>query len=176
MHTCLLAYACRIYSLRSGQVLDFEDIRLLIHSGCLVCGFCTSSQRFACGFLQIPPRDGHPCRPANISPCRVCNGLRGNLLVTIKQVRPAGRTKKKGRLYYAFPKVDKTKNRLYSPRYFLFFPLPISSSLFAASLFPKSLTASRCVKVDGRNLSRPVLCSIAYTDWLLTPSSLANPS
>src|SRR5882724_3861674 len=26
---------------------------------------------FACGFLQIPPRDGHPCRPANDSPCRV---------------------------------------------------------------------------------------------------------
>lgn len=35
----------------------------------------SSGQHFACGFLQIPPRDGHPCRSANISPCRVCRGL-----------------------------------------------------------------------------------------------------
>ena len=27
----------------------------------LVCGFCSSGQGFAAGFLQIPPRDGHPC-------------------------------------------------------------------------------------------------------------------
>jgi len=27
------------------------------------------------GFLQIPPRDGHPCRSANSSPCRACGGL-----------------------------------------------------------------------------------------------------
>ena len=27
------------------------------------------------GFLQISPRDGHPCRSANTSPCRVCRGL-----------------------------------------------------------------------------------------------------
>jgi len=26
-------------------------------------------------FLQIRPRDGHPCRSANTSPCRVCRGL-----------------------------------------------------------------------------------------------------
>jgi hypothetical protein len=55
----------------SVQVLDFEDIRLLIQLARLVCDFCSSSQRFACGFLQIPPRDGHPCRPAYDSPCRV---------------------------------------------------------------------------------------------------------
>src|SRR6185503_3675219 len=55
----------------SVQVLDFEDKRLLIQLNCLICGFCSSSQRFACGFLQIPPRDGHPCRSANDSPCRV---------------------------------------------------------------------------------------------------------
>lgn len=36
---------------------------------------CSSGQRFAFGFLQIPPRDGHPCRSANTSPCRVCRGL-----------------------------------------------------------------------------------------------------
>jgi hypothetical protein len=27
------------------------------------------------GFLRIPPRDGHPCRPANSSPDRACRGL-----------------------------------------------------------------------------------------------------
>ena len=35
----------------------------------------TSGQCFACGFLQIPPHDGLPCRPANRSPCRVGRGL-----------------------------------------------------------------------------------------------------
>ena len=55
----------------SVQVSDFEDICPLIQLARLVCDFCSSSQRFACGFLQIPPRDGHPCRPANDSPCRV---------------------------------------------------------------------------------------------------------
>jgi hypothetical protein len=35
----------------------------------------SSGQCFACGFLQIPSHDGHPCRPANSSPCRVCEGL-----------------------------------------------------------------------------------------------------
>lgn len=36
---------------------------------------CPSGQYFACGFLQIPPCDGHPCRSANTSLCRVCRGL-----------------------------------------------------------------------------------------------------
>jgi len=43
--------------------------------GRLLCSSCSSGQRFACGFLQIPPRDGHPCRPADSSPCRACRGL-----------------------------------------------------------------------------------------------------
>lgn len=59
----------------SVQVSDFEDIGLLIRHDRLVCDFYSSGQRFACGFLQIPPRDGHPCRPANSSPCRACRGL-----------------------------------------------------------------------------------------------------
>jgi hypothetical protein len=59
----------------SVQVPGFEDICLLTRPGRLVCDFCSSGQRFACGFLQIPPRDGHPCRPANSSPCRACKGL-----------------------------------------------------------------------------------------------------
>src|SRR5215472_7683670 len=36
---------------------------------------CSSGQRFAYSFLQIPSRDGHPCRSANTSPCRVWRGL-----------------------------------------------------------------------------------------------------
>ena len=28
---------------------------------CLICSFCASDQIFAEDFLQIPPRDGHPC-------------------------------------------------------------------------------------------------------------------
>src|SRR2546427_8122763 len=59
----------------SVQVSDFEDIGLLIQLARLLCDFCSSGQRFACGFLQIPSRDGHPCRPANDSPCRVRGGL-----------------------------------------------------------------------------------------------------
>ena len=59
----------------SVQVLDFEECCLLIQLCRLLCGFYSSGQRFACGFLQIPPRDGHPCRSANDSPCRVRRGL-----------------------------------------------------------------------------------------------------
>jgi len=65
------AYTC----MPSVQVWDFEDNGLLIRHARLVCDFCSSGQRFACGFLQTPPRDGRPCRPANSSPCRVCRGL-----------------------------------------------------------------------------------------------------
>jgi hypothetical protein len=36
---------------------------------------CSSGQCFACGFLQIPPRNGHPCRPANSSSYQACKGL-----------------------------------------------------------------------------------------------------
>src|SRR5258708_4981377 len=65
------AYTSRL----SVQVLDFEDICLLIQPCRLVCDFCSSGQRFACGFLRVPPRGGHPCRPANDSPCRGRKGL-----------------------------------------------------------------------------------------------------
>ena len=59
----------------SVQVQGFEGRRLLTQCDRLLCDFCSSGQRFACGFLQIPPRDGHPCRPANRSPCRAGRGL-----------------------------------------------------------------------------------------------------
>jgi len=40
------------------------------------CDFCSSDPRFASGFLQIPPRDGHPCRSATASPCLCPPGYR----------------------------------------------------------------------------------------------------
>ena len=59
----------------SVQVSGFEDICLLTQYNRLICDSCSSGQCFACGFLQIPPRGGHPCRPANRSPCRAGRGL-----------------------------------------------------------------------------------------------------
>jgi len=59
----------------SVQVSGFEDICLLTQYDRLICDFCSSGQCFACGFLQIPPRGGHPCRPANRSPYRAGRGL-----------------------------------------------------------------------------------------------------
>jgi len=75
----------------SVQVSDFEDKCLLIQLACLIYDFCSSSQRFACGFLQIPPRDGHPCRPANDSPCRV----RRRLSLPSKSALPGAHRKAK---------------------------------------------------------------------------------
>ncbi|SFG80044.1 hypothetical protein SAMN02982927_02826, partial [Sporolactobacillus nakayamae] len=43
-------------------VLDFTLLRRLIRLySALVCSSCSSAQKFASGFLQIPPHDGHPC-------------------------------------------------------------------------------------------------------------------
>jgi hypothetical protein len=75
LRTHLHAYLCRIYAatLRAstGLCIDWPA-----HPAAspLSAG-CSSEQRFAYGFLQIPPHDGHPCRSANTSPCRVCRGL-----------------------------------------------------------------------------------------------------
>ena len=52
----------------SVQVLDFESFGPLIQRGCLLCGSCSSGQRFVSGFLQIPPRDGHPCLQLTVPP------------------------------------------------------------------------------------------------------------
>ena len=41
----------------------------------LISSFCSSGQMFAAGFLQIPPRDGHPCPWLYTSRYRACYGL-----------------------------------------------------------------------------------------------------
>ncbi len=53
----LPAYARHIYfrALRAGTGL--RVFRPLIQRGCLLCGSCSSGQRFVSGFLQIPPHD-----------------------------------------------------------------------------------------------------------------------
>ena len=81
----------------SVQVLDFEEVGLLIQMACLICGFCSLGQCFAFGFLQIPPRGGHPCRSANDSPCRV----RRRLSLPSKSALPGAPTKRNGQLYAA---------------------------------------------------------------------------
>jgi|GEM_PF-6275233 len=61
MRSYLPAYARRIYALTSVQVLGFEINRSLTRLWRLICVSCSSGQHFAYGFLQIPPRDRHPC-------------------------------------------------------------------------------------------------------------------
>ena len=73
--THLHAYACRIYvtAFRASTGLC---IYWPAHPAVPpLSASCSSGQRFAYSFLQIPPRDGHPCRSANTSPCRVFRGL-----------------------------------------------------------------------------------------------------
>ena len=45
----------------SVRLLDFGLSGSLIHGIRLICGFCSSGQGFASGFLQTPPRGGRPC-------------------------------------------------------------------------------------------------------------------
>src|SRR5579864_235629 len=73
--THLPAYACRIYvaafRARTGLHKDLPAYP----AAPPLSASCSSGQRFACSFLPIPSRDGHRCRSANTSPCRVCRGL-----------------------------------------------------------------------------------------------------
>ena len=58
-------YTRRIYS--HNLLNGYRALKIMAFSpgcDCLICDSCSSGQDFACGFLQIPPRDGHPCRPA----------------------------------------------------------------------------------------------------------------
>lgn len=58
----------------------------LSNSDCLICSFCSSDQDFAADFLQIPPRDGHPCLELAIPTIKLAEDL--HLLV----YKHAGRT------------------------------------------------------------------------------------
>ena len=91
-------YGCEvdhIISLKHGGSSDPDNLAYACApcnraKGSDVASISASSQRFACGFLQIPPRDGHPCRSANDSPCRV----RRRLSLPSKTALPGARTKK----------------------------------------------------------------------------------
>jgi len=37
--------------------------------------FCASGQRFTAGFLQIPPREGHPCLKLTFPTIKARSGL-----------------------------------------------------------------------------------------------------
>src|SRR6056297_491965 len=66
MRVTFLPYTRHIYSPTLPD--DYWALKIFAFSpgyDCLVCDFCSSGRDFACGFLQIPPRDGHPCRPAS---------------------------------------------------------------------------------------------------------------
>lgn len=66
MRVTFLPYTRRIYNPTLPD--DYRALKISAFSpgwDCLVCGFCSSGREFACSFLQIPPRGGHPCRPAS---------------------------------------------------------------------------------------------------------------
>ncbi|MGF6787952.1 hypothetical protein OKW27_002265 [Paraburkholderia sp. 35.1] len=104
-------------SWRSVQVLGFTDLGLLTPPHRLISASCSSGQHFACGFLQIPPYDGHPCRSASTSPCRVCRGLSppshparhhsGSDSASHGATRHAWRTKKKAEGLAALRVIDR---------------------------------------------------------------------
>ena len=75
LRTPLPAYACRIYVAVFRARIGLHRDWPAHPTAPPLSASCSSSQRFAYGFLQIPPRGGHPCRSANTSPCRVCRGL-----------------------------------------------------------------------------------------------------
>src|SRR5271157_719711 len=62
-------------SRRSVQVLGFASIGPLTPPCRLYPLPVRQASALPTSFLQIPPRDGHPCRSANTSPCRACRGL-----------------------------------------------------------------------------------------------------
>ena len=103
------AYARRIYvqPLRTGIGL----LKIFAPSSELHASYAVSFRQasaFACGFLQIPPRNGHPCRPANDSPCRARRGLSP----PSKSALPGARIKEKGGLSRPF-----LLSRAYCPGY-----------------------------------------------------------
>lgn len=58
-HATFTLMPAEFTSVLSVQVSGFEDIGLLTKYDRLVCDFCSSSQCFACGFLQPTPHDAN---------------------------------------------------------------------------------------------------------------------
>src|SRR5215471_10901284 len=73
--THLPAYTCRIYVAAFRASTGLPRDWPAHPAAPPLSASCSSGQRFAYCFLQIPSRDGHPCRSANTSPCRVWRGL-----------------------------------------------------------------------------------------------------
>ena len=53
-------FVCHIYFLGFRVVIGLRLVAQPHPSQPASCDFCSSDQRFACTFLQIPPHDGHP--------------------------------------------------------------------------------------------------------------------
>ena len=91
-------FVCHIYFLGFRVVIGLKLVVQPYPSQPALCDFCSSDQRFACTFLQIPPHDGHPW----------CSAMTFPLLGQSRDFHPlecahAGRTQKsrpnKGRLH-----------------------------------------------------------------------------
>ena len=83
-------FVCHIYFLGFRVVIGFKLVAQPYPSQPALCDFCSSDQRFACTFLQIPPHDGHPW----------CSAMTFPLLGQSRDFHPlecahAGRTQKK---------------------------------------------------------------------------------
>ena len=70
---------------------------------CLICASCSSGRHFACSFLQIPDRSGHPCcsacgshtqGPQRTSTSKSSTGYQPGQMVPHGTTRHAWRTKK----------------------------------------------------------------------------------
>ncbi len=60
----------------------------------LVYSFCSSVREFASGFLQIPPRGGHPCHSLTVPTAKPVVDFHHQVITH------AGRTTKKGTIPY----------------------------------------------------------------------------
>ena len=87
-------FVCHIYFLGFRVVIGLRLVAQPHPSQPASCDFCSSDQRFACTFLQIPPHDGHPW----------CSAMTFPLLGQSRDFHPlecahAGRTQKTRSLF-----------------------------------------------------------------------------
>ena len=113
-------FVCHIYFLGFRVVIGLRLVAQPHPSQPASCDFCSSDQRFACTFLQIPPHGGHPW----------CSAMTFPLLGQSRDFHPlecahAGRTQKK---------VSTNRQRLSPCKY-----NPIRRSYFACNASHDSL-------------------------------------